>query len=164
MKFPPACRARRSSTCTRTGAFLICFPVERIPKGQKIISAELEFSTGVQYPGEQKLHLRRMFASWGAGVCWQYRAIRPERVEWNRPGGTGGGSDRIAKASAVIRTTEGGVKRVNVTKDVEMWYTGDAPNHGWMLTLEDSVVYVILASPMWTSRGTWKLRMTYEPE
>src|SRR4051794_19275191 len=53
-------------------AFLICFPLERIPKGQKIVKAELSFTTGLQTRGENRLHLRRILAPWGAGVSWQY--------------------------------------------------------------------------------------------
>ncbi len=145
-------------------AFLICFPLEKIPKGQKILKAELSFTSILQTPGEQKLHLRRMLAPWGVGVCWQYASMRPKKVEWAKPGGQGSGTDRAAKASAVVRTTEAGEKTVNVTEDVELWYTGAAANHGWMLTMEDPEVYVSLNSPVWSGRGTWKLRITYEPE
>ena len=145
-------------------AFLICFPLERIPKGQKIVKAELSFTTILQTPGEQKLHLRRIRASWGAGVCWQYASVRPKKVEWKQPGARGAGSDRAAKASAVVRTPEGGEKVANVTEDVELWYTGTAANHGWTIALEDPDAYVILTSPVWSNRGSWKLRITYEPE
>lgn len=145
-------------------AFLICFPLDKIPKGQKILKADLSFKTNLQTPGEQKLHLRRILAPWGAGVCWQYASIRPKKVEWKQPGARGAGSDRAARASAVVRTTEGGEKVVNVTEDVELWYTGAAANHGWAITQEDPDAYVILHSPVWTSRGSWKLRITYEPE
>ena len=145
-------------------AFLICFPLEKIPKGQKILKAELTFNSILQNAGEQKLHLRRILAPWGAGVCWQYASVRPKKVEWKQAGARGAGTDRAAKASAVIRTTEAGEKVVNVTEDVELWYTGAAPNHGWTLTMEDPDVYVVLTSPVWGARGRWKLRITYEPE
>jgi hypothetical protein len=145
-------------------AFLICFPLDQIPKGQKIVKAELSFTTGLQTPGEQKLHLRRILTSWGAGVCWKYASVRPKKVEWKQPGARGSGSDRAAKASAVVRTREAGEKVVNVTEDVELWYTGAATNHGWTIALEDPDAYVVLTSPVWTSRGSWKLRITYEPE
>jgi hypothetical protein len=145
-------------------AFLICFPLEKIPRGQKILKAELSFTSGLQTPGEQKVHLRRILAPWGAGVCWQYTAVRPKKVEWNKPGGRGSGIDRAAKVSAVARTTEAGEKVLNVTEDVELWYSGASANHGWMLTVEDPDVYVVLNSPVWNGRGTWKLQITYEPE
>src|SRR5262245_43586089 len=56
----------------RDRAFLIAFPLEKIPKGQRIVAAELRFTTGLQPKIEQRLHLRRILASWGAGVCWRY--------------------------------------------------------------------------------------------
>jgi hypothetical protein len=145
-------------------AFMICFPVDRIPKGQRIVKAELSFVTGLQTGGEQKLHLRRILAPWGAGVCWQYASVRPKKVEWAKPGARGAGTDRAVKATAVVRTSEMGEKIVNVTEDVELWYTGVAANHGWMITMDDPDVYIVLNSPLWTGRGTWKLRVTYEPE
>ena len=145
-------------------AFLIAFPLEKIPKRQKILKAELSFTSILQTPGEQKLHLRRILAPWGAGVCWQYASVRPMKTEWKQAGGRGAGTDRAAKASAVVRTSEAGEKTVNVTEDVELWYTGAAANHGWMISIEDPDVYVVLTSPLWTSRGSWKLRITYEPE
>src|SRR5439155_8596842 len=80
-------------------AFLISFPLDKIPKGQKILKAELSFTSLAQTPGEQKLHLRRILAPWGAGVCWQYSAIRPLKTEWKQPGGRGAGTDRAGKAS-----------------------------------------------------------------
>jgi hypothetical protein len=145
-------------------AFLICFPVDRVPKGQRIVKAELYFTTGLQTPGEQKLYLRRILAPWGAGVCWQFASQRPKKVEWAKSGGRGAGTDRAVKATAVVRTSEMGEKVVNVTEDVELWYTGVATNHGWMITMEDPDIYVVLSSPVWSGRGTWKLRITYEPE
>src|SRR5688500_12489452 len=95
-------------------AFLICFPLDRIPKGQKILKAELTFTSALQTPGEQKLHLRRILAPWGPGVSWQYASVRPKKLEWAKPGGRGAGADRAARASAVARTTEAGEKVVNV--------------------------------------------------
>ena len=73
---------------------------------------------GLQVAGEQKLHLRRILAAWGPGVCWQYASVRPKKVEWKQPGARGAGTDRAAKASAVVRTTEGGEKVVNVLESL----------------------------------------------
>jgi len=145
-------------------AFLICFPLEKIPKGQKILKAELSFTSILQTPGEQKLHLRRILAPWGPGVCWQYAAVRPKKVEWKQAGARGAGTDRAVKVSAVLRTSEAGEKTLNVTEDVELWYSGASANHGWMLTMEDREAYVTLTSPFWGGRGSWKLRITYEPQ
>ncbi len=145
-------------------AFLIAFPLDKVPKGQKILKAELSFTSGLQYPGEQKLHIRRILAPWGAGVCWQYASVRPAKVEWKQAGARGAGTDRAVKVSAVVRTSEAGEKVVNVTEDVELWYTGASANHGWMLSVEDPDIYIVLNSPVWSGRGSWKLRITYEPE
>lgn len=145
-------------------AFLICFPLDRVPKNQRIVKAELSFSTNLQTPGDQKIHLRRLLAAWGAGVTWKYRAQRPAKTEWAKPGARGAGSDRAVKDAVVARVLEMGEHTVNVTEDVELWYTGAAANHGWLVSVEDPDVYVVLLSPLWTGRGTWKLRITYEPE
>ena len=148
-----------------TRAFLICYPLDRIPKGQRIINAELSFTSGIQSAGEQRLNLRRIRADWGAGVCWKYRTTQPNKVPWTEPGGRGPGTDRAAKATAVIRSAMPGAKVVNVTNDVELWYSGAVPNHGWMLAIEDPDVIVVLPSPVWdTGRGKWQLKVTFEPE
>lgn len=145
-------------------AAFICFPLDRIPKGQKIVKAELSFTVVLQSGGEQRVHLRRIIAPWGPGVCWQYRAVRPKREEWTKPGARGAGTDRALKPSAILRTTEIGVKTVNVTEDVELWYTGSASNQGWMLNIEDPDVTMAIQAPFLGGRGSWKLRITYEPE
>ena len=51
---------------------------------------------------------------------------------------------------------------MNVTQDVELWYSGAAPNRGWLLTFDS---YSILISPThMAERSKWELRITYEPE
>jgi hypothetical protein len=90
---------------------------------------------------------------------------RPKKVEWAQAGARGVSTDRATKPSAVIRSPGNGEKVVNVTEDVELWYTSAAPNHGWMLSLEDQDGYIRAPSPIYTGgRGAWKLRVTYEPE
>jgi hypothetical protein len=64
----------------------------------------------------------------------------------------------------VVRISNTGDQVVNVTEDVELWYTGAAANHGWILTHEDTGSLIRLSSPVWATRGNWKLRITYEPE
>jgi hypothetical protein len=145
-------------------AFLICFPLDKIPKGQKILKAELTFTTVLQSGGEQRLNVWRILQPWGAGVCWRYVAQRPKKVEWKQAGGKAAGADRPAKPSAILRTTENGVKTLNVTEDVELWYTKAAQNQGWMLTVDDPDVLISLASPVWSARGSFKLQITFEPE
>lgn len=145
--------------------FLIRFPIERIPKGQKITKAELQFVTNYQGAAEQRLYLRRVLVDWGVGVCWQYRMQRPKKLEWSQPGCAGATKDRAARATAVIRSPASGEKLVNVTEDVELWYTGASKNYGWSLSLEDQEGYIRVHSPLYPpGRGSWKLRVTYEPE
>jgi hypothetical protein len=145
-------------------AFLIRYPIERIPKGQRITDAQWIFSSRHKGAGEVRLSVRRLLVEWGAGVCYQYRMTRPTKVEWSTPGALGPSTDRVAKPSSVVRVQETGEHVVNVTEDVELWYTGAAPNYGWMLSLDDAGAYLRLTSPVWTTRGQWKLRITYEPE
>ena len=78
-------------------------------------------------------------------------------------GRRGVAKDRAARPSAVFRSAGVGEKTVNVTEDVELWYSGGAANHGWMLGVEDAEGFVRSAAPVW-SGPDWKLRITYEPE
>ena len=141
-------------------AFLIRFPIE-IPKDQKITKAELTFSTSIS--NNQSIQIRRVIAPWGAGVSWQNRTARPKKVEWAAPGGKSGGKDRVTKPTAIAKMKTAGEVTVNLTEDVELWYSGAATNEGWMFTVDDPDGFVRMTSPTWTATGTWKLRITYEP-
>jgi hypothetical protein len=144
-------------------AFLIRYPIDKVvPKGQRITQAEWIIPV-IYLTSEQKLYVHRLIGPWGAGVSHKYRMVRPEKTEWNTPGAKGAASDRAIKPSAVLRVTETGDAVVNVTKDVELWHSGTAANQGWIITVEDRG-FVRLSSPVWTTRGNWKLRITYEPE
>jgi hypothetical protein len=148
---------------TPGSAFLIHYPVEKVvPKGVRITQAEWIVPV-IYCTSEQKLYLYRLIGEWGAGVSYKYRSVRPKKVEWNAPGACGPSTDRAIKPSATLRITEAGDVAVNVTQDVELWYSGAAKNNGWIVTLDD-VGWLRLSSPMWTTRGNWKLRITYEPE
>jgi len=143
-------------------AFLIRFPIE-IPKDQKITKAELTFSVAYA-PNDHKIQIRRVIASWGAGVSWQNRAVRPKKIEWASSGGKSGGKDRVTKPTATAKAKTGGEVTVNLTEDVELWYSGAATNEGWMFTVDDPDGFVRLTSPTWIAAGTWKLQITYEPK
>ena len=148
-------------------AFLICFPIDRIPRGQRITNAELLVPVNSVEYGEQRLTIRRILGDWGVGVCHDYRMVRPKKVEWAKPGARGVSSDCAGKATATVRLSEVGSKAVNVTSDVELWYTGASANQGWIMMLEDADARIHLLSPLSTypnGRGSWKLRITYEPE
>ena len=150
---------------TPSKSFLIAYPLGGIPRGQRISAAELLMPVHYAVP-EQRVTVRRVLADWGAGVNHKYRKQRPTPVEWARPGATGA-SDRAAKATAVVKVDAAGEKAVNVTEDVELWYGGAAANHGWAVTVEDTYGNIQFLSPLSTypnGAGSWKLRVTYEPE
>jgi len=147
-----------------TRSFLICYPLERIPKGQKITSAEWVIPVMLTNAGEQKLHVRRIVGNWGAGVCHTYRAVLPEKIPWSTPGAKGSAIDRALQSSGVAHVTGAGNITLNVTDDVQLWYTGAVANQGWILNVEEPRGMVRLHSPLVQGRGHWKLRITYEPE
>jgi hypothetical protein len=151
----------------RTGhALLICFPIEQIPKGQRVRSAELTLPVW-NADGPGRITVRRILGDWGPGVCHQYRTIRPKPVEWAKPGVRGIGSDCATKPTAILNVTEKGDKTVNVFKDVEMWYNGDAANHGWIISADDQNTSLNMKSPISSypsGRGVWKLSVEFVPE
>jgi hypothetical protein len=150
---------------TSKQAFLVRFPLDRIPRGQRITKAEWIVPCSQVAPaGGVRVQVRRLLKEWGAGVSHQRRMIRPQRADWHTPGARGLGQDRAAKATATATFKGAGDQVFNVTEDVELWYTGAAANYGWILTAEDPDVFVRLPSPFWGAAKGWKLRITFEPE
>lgn len=146
-------------------SFLIRFPLDMVPADQRIVHAELVVNVSSYSGTEPRFYIWRTLAQWGAGVCHDYRKVEGEDyIEWTKPGAAGISSDRATQPTDVLRLTESGDVVINVTEDVELWYTGAAPNEGWMLTVEDPQVRVVLPSPAWTGQTGWKLRLTYEPK
>lgn len=143
-------------------AFLIRYPIEKaVPKGQRITQAEWIVPV-VYIASEQKVYVHRLIGDWGAGVSHKHRMVRPQKVEWHSSGAKGPSTDRAIKPSAVVRIHENGDHVINVTQDVELWYSG-AKNAGWIMSVEDHG-FIRMSSPVWTTTGNWKLRITYEPE
>ena len=146
-------------------AFLVRFPLDRIPEGQRIARAEwivpVDFITSTS---EVKLYVRRLLGEWGPGVSYDFRMQRPKPIAWNQPGAKGVSTDRASQPSAVITVPGPGELTINVTEDVELWYAGVAENQGWIVNVEDPAGLVRLASPLWAGQGKYKLRITYEPE
>lgn len=146
-------------------SLLIRFPLDRIPAGQRIARAEwvvpVDLISGTT---EAKLHIRRLLGEWGSGVCHDFRTQRPKPIAWNQPGANGASTDRASRPSVVVAVPGPGELTINVTEDVELWYSGVAENQGWIVTVEDPVALVRLSSPFWTGLGRYKLRITYEPE
>jgi hypothetical protein len=55
---------------------------------------------------------------------------------------------------------------IDVTEDIELWYTGAAVNRGWILAMEQNTGPVYLAAPFGTTHAApkkWKLQITFEP-
>jgi hypothetical protein len=143
-------------------AVLIRIPLEQIPPGQRIIKAELTLKAE-HVDGPVRLDLRRLTADWGHGVCHLYRRAYPRKEEWAQPGGRGPG-DRADRA-APLHFKAVGEQTVDVTEDIDLWYTGAAANRGWILSFE-SGYSVYFRSPYWPATDgakEWKLRITFEP-
>lgn len=145
--------------------FLVRYPLDRIPPGQRIVRAEWMVPVDlIAGAGEVKLHVRRIIGEWGVGVCHEFRMRRPKQIPWKQPGAQGVSTDRAAQPTAVVNVSEGGEITLNVTEDVELWNTGAAENQGWLVTIEDPAALIRLSSPLWGGQGRYKLRVTYEPE
>lgn len=144
-------------------SLLLRFPLSAIPAGHRIAHAELLMPVHTWAGNDPRFFLWRLLADWGAGVSYLYRRTKPETVEWEKPGARGQSSDRATQPTDVIRIVKLGEVSVNVTEDVEVWYTGAAPNNGWLVTVEDPGVQVTILSPIWNAPAEWKLRITYEP-
>lgn len=144
--------------------FLIRFALSKVPAGQRIAFAELIFPVQSCTGSDPRFYLWRVLAEWGPGVSHRYRMTAPAKAAWTMPGARGLASDRALRPSAVVRVLTPGEQALNVTKDIELWYTGAAPNCGWLFTVEDPELFIRFASPAWDALTAWKLRITYEPE
>jgi len=150
---------------TQKTAFLIRYPFDKIPPGQRITKAEWVVPYAQAYPATgARVQVRRLLQEWGAGVSHQHRMTRPQRLEWHTPGAHGLGQDRATKATATATIKGSGEHTFNVTEDIELWYSGAVPNHGWLLTAEDPDSWVRAQSPFWGAPKGWKLRITFEPQ
>jgi hypothetical protein len=141
---------------------LVRVPLDRIPAGSRITKAEWVLRVSAVSPVESKLYAWRILGPWGAGACYLYRTTRPKPLEWNAPGARGAASDRAERPTAVEACKNNQDVTLNVTEDVELWHGGAAPNNGWMFTVEEQASLSLLP-PSFGSRGSWKLRITYEP-
>lgn len=143
-------------------AFLIRFPLDVIPKDQRITKAELLMPFNYLPTANPRVYVHRILGEWGPGVCWLYRTTKPEKIPWAAPGVGASSTDRATRPTATVRPDKPVETAVNVTEDVELWNSGGARNQGWVITCEDDAV-VRLTSPNWSGPNTWKLRITYEP-
>jgi hypothetical protein len=147
-------------------AVLLRFPLEAIPPDQRITRAQLTIAC--EYvAGTPEVSVRRLLADWGHGVCHLYRTTYPKKVEWNKPGGRGASTDRAAKDSAVFKIAAVGEHTVDVTEDIDLWYTGAVANRGWILAIENESGPAYFAAPYSPHLGSgkkWKLQITFEPK
>jgi hypothetical protein len=146
-------------------SLLMRFPLDRIPADQRITRAELSIQP-TYIAGKPAVHVRRLLAEWGTGVCHQYRSVHPMRVEWATPGARGAGTDRAARDTGVFQMDKVGAYVIDVTADIDLWHTGAAVNRGWLLCMDEPGGVAYFASPYCpTSHGgrSWKLQITFEP-
>jgi hypothetical protein len=147
-------------------AVLMRFPFkDLIPRDQRITKAELTIAPSY-IAGVPEVHVRRILADWGTGVCHKYRMVHPQKLEWAEPGGRGISTDRANKSSAVFKIAKVAEQTVDLTEDVELWYTGAVPNRGWIFVMENDA-HVYLPSPAEPCGGggkQWKLMVTFEPK
>jgi hypothetical protein len=144
-------------------SYLFRFPLQ-IPPGYRIVYAELVLPVNYVYGTEPRFYIWRLLADWGTGVCHLYRATKPAKVPWAQPGARGISSDRAIRPTDIVRVPVAADTTVNVTEDVELWYTKAAPNCGWLLTVEDPGCGVMFESPAFMADPSrWRLRITYEP-
>jgi hypothetical protein len=147
-------------------SLLMRFSLRAIPKDQRITKAELTIPTDY-VAGKPDLSVRRLIAEWGIGVCHLYRQTYPQKVEWTQPGGRGAATDRHNKDSAVFHIEKIGNHTVDVTEDVELWYTKAVANRGWILAIENQSGPFYSPSPYsprYNSGKLWKLQITFEPQ
>ncbi len=144
-------------------AVLLQFPMQRIPKGQRIVRAELIVAVHISPAPGTGLYVWRLLEAWGPGVSHEYRQVRPERLRWAMPGARGPGVDRSLTPTAVMKF---GIvpreARLDVTADLQLWNSGVAPNRGWMICTEDENVVFPILPPL--VGYPWTLEITYEPE
>ncbi|MCE9592305.1 MAG: hypothetical protein K8S99_17500 [Planctomycetes bacterium] len=143
---------------------LMRYSLASIPAGQRITHAEWIIPVLTTEGVEPRFYFWRVLGDWGPGVSHLYRSVFPQRVEWTRPGARGQSSDRATRPSEIVRVESLGDRVVNVTEDIEIWYTKSSPNNGWIITIEDPAVSVRFNGTPMTSPDNWKLRVTYEPE
>src|SRR5262249_45588802 len=109
-------------------AILVRFPLDKIPKDQRITKAEWTIPSSYVAGAKPQLSVHRLLAEWDTGVCHQYRQAFPKKLEWTVAGAKGVASDRANQVSAVFRYDKAGSQTVDVTQDIELWYTGAVPN------------------------------------
>ncbi len=148
-----------------TRSVLIRYNLDVIPPRQRIAHAEWVIPIERRRPTTgARLFVWRMLADWGAGVGHSYRRTVPDApIQWALPGARGNSSDRATRPTSIVQPTDDDEQVVTVTEDVELWYSGVAPNRGWMIAVEDPEVEIWMPIPLNRDPYQWILRITYEP-
>ena len=144
---------------------LIQFPIDAIPRGYRVVNAELCLPVTSTQP-DVRISVWRVLPDWGPGVCHLYRRELPSRAEWSVPGAMGSGVDRAVDPTGVfkqLRTASHFQMIINVTKDVELWHSRTTPNNGWVITSDNTALTIHFKSPIRDGQGLWQLKLTYEP-
>lgn len=141
---------------------LMQYPLDAIPPGQRIVSAQWIIPTYTA--ANQRVYAWRLLQSWGVGVCHRYRTTIPQPLEWSTPGARGPGQDRALANSGLFNITSPDEITLDVTQDVELWYTGMAPNHGWLVAIDEAAALLRVRGPFFNGQNGYRLRITYEPE
>jgi hypothetical protein len=146
-------------------SMLVRFDLSQIPKGMQITDAELVVPISLQPGVAMRLSVFRLMAEWGVGVCEKFRTRRPQELPWAETGARGAGTDRTVNPTARVELSRIATEaRINVTGDVELWYSGGASNQGWIFIGDDPAQWARIASPIFAGREGWRLRITYEPK
>jgi hypothetical protein len=146
-------------------SMLVRFDLSQIPKGMQITNAELVVPVSYQPGVVVRLSVFRLMAEWGVGVCEKFRMRRPQELPWGEAGARGAGTDRTVNPTAHVELSRVATEaRINVTGDVELWYSGGASNQGWIFIGDDPGQWVRIVSPIYSGREGWRLRITYEPK
>lgn len=159
----PAFNSHTQLTMASNMTVLLRYPLDKIPKDQKILKAEWTIPYGYTAGVKQRLYARRILADWGTGACHDYRMTFPKKVPWGAPGARAANTDRAAKTTAIFEMLNSGESTADVTEDVDLWYTGAARNRGWVLTLDDTGSLVYLTAPYPPAPSSWRLTITFEP-
>jgi hypothetical protein len=150
---------------TQQRTMLMRFDLSQVPKDVQITRAELIIPIAYQPGTNLRFAVYRIVNEWGAGVCEKFRTRRPQEQPWAEPGAKGIGTDRAQTATQYVELTKTETDiRVNVTADLELWQSGAATNQGWLLCAEDQYNWIRIASPVYSQRAQWRLRVTYEPK
>lgn len=141
---------------------LIRFDLSQLEEDVRIESAELLLRV-TQYPEEQvdslPIAIHRVLTPWKEGdepypgrngATWNHPDRADDSAAWAAPGAGGDGKDRAEEAADVADFVDEerlvilpGIPArllvLDVTQDMRLFQQGEAPNHGWLISIPDSI-------------------------